>query len=652
MGERLCGELQCPPARRSLALAMQKFLTTGSLLSSSKFGILALVGVALALAGLSWLLPQSLVIGSGCLPFVVYLLLICLLLHASSAIAVLTIALTIFVLANIANDSKISLTGLPITLIDIKFFLASPNESRSALKIGDAETLMILLPILAPTAFLIARAVGAAARPVTAERLRMLGMRVAAGCLIASTFLLFSLTYTRAVQMEFDHRVDHLWLPERVTAFSRELGLVGFVAFSYKLEHEQMPSAGLQGTSLHATSTAADVKGAIGKYAHPQNPPHDKLPNIVLVHVESTFDPDYVFSLSHRIRSGLFARNKYTQALGPLYVNTIGGGSWISEFEVLTGVDSRFFGYMGFYTHASLSPYVKNSFIHFLKLRGYQATAFYPVGGDFFNARNAFRKYGFDTFFDKGDLGLKAPGWLATDADIADAVVGKFSGAEPAPFVWYISLLENHSPHKCRNFGTEADFSVRFAAEASFLENCTLNEYVRVLSSTSRAFEKLRGFLESLETETARPFVLVGYGDHQPNSFTGTGVGAGQDFSRFRRVLDPKYTYFHLMSSVPDVVSCCDEAAPNITIIPSLVSAYAAASLDDLYLGANLYAFALCGRDPLETHSHIEAEALDRHAPTAIREEAVSRPCGVLPRLIDAYAGQGVFSPGLLEGRR
>jgi phosphoglycerol transferase MdoB-like AlkP superfamily enzyme len=650
MGERLCGEHQCPPARRFWAPAMQKYLTAASLLSSTKFGVLALAGVALALAGLFWLLPQSLVIGSGCLPFVAYLLLICMLLHASSAIAVLTIALTIFVLAHVANESKISLTGLPITLIDIKLFLASPNESRSALKIGDEETLMILAPILAPTAFLIARVLGAAARPVTAVRLRMLGMRVAAGCLIATTFLLFSATYTRAVQMEFDRRLDRLWLPARVTAFSRELGLVGFVAFSYKLEHEQIPSAELQGTSLHARSTAADVKGAIGKYAHPQNPPHDKLPNIVLVHVESTFDPNYVFSLSHRVGSDLFTRNKYTQALGPLYVNTIGGGSWISEFEVLTGADSRVFGYMGYYTHASLSPYVKNSFIHFLKGRGYQATAFYPVGGDFFNARNAFRKYGFDTFFDKGDLGLKAPGWLATDADIADAVVGLGPWSASAPFVWYISLLENHSPHECRNFGTEADFSVRFAAEASFLENCTLNEYVRVLNSTSRAFEKLRGFLESLEAKTGRPFVLVGYGDHQPHSFTGTG-GVNQDFTRFRRVRNPKYTYFHLMSSVSDVVSCCDDDAPNITIIPTLVSAYAAASLDDLYLGTNLYAFAACGRDPLEAHSHIDPEVLDRQAETS-RDNAVSGACGARSRLIDAYAEQGVFSPGLLEGRR
>jgi hypothetical protein len=55
------------------------------------------------------------------------------------------------------------------------------------------------------------------------------------------------------------------------------------------------------------------------------------------------------------VRSDLFEPNPLTQALGSLYVNAVGGGTWLSEFESIVGVDERLFGYAGYYTHASLS---------------------------------------------------------------------------------------------------------------------------------------------------------------------------------------------------------------------------------------------------------------------------------------------------------
>lgn len=44
---------------------------------------------------------------------------------------------------------------------------------------------------------------------------------------------------------------------------------------------------------------------------------------------------------------------------------------------------SRLFGYAGYYTHVELGPYVKGSIATYLKARGYQTLALYPVEGKF-----------------------------------------------------------------------------------------------------------------------------------------------------------------------------------------------------------------------------------------------------------------------------
>ena len=244
------------------------------------------------------------------------------------------------------------------------------------------------------------------------------------------------------------------------------------------------------------------------------------LPNIVFFHAESTFDPNIAFRLSARVELPLWSKQSETRALGPLRVNVIGGGSWVTEFEVITGVDSRIFGYEGFYTHYYIAPKVKNSFAIYLARKGYQAAVFYPTEGSFYNVEKAFRSYGVKDFNDGGALGLPADWGSLIDRDIIKAVIerGAFKGSDP--FFYFIVTSQNHGPHPCRSFANEQQFLTKFAAQVSFEENCQLNEYLRRAISTSDAFELVLKQLRQIERLTGRPFVLLVYGDHQPWSFT------------------------------------------------------------------------------------------------------------------------------------
>ena len=335
--------------------------------------------------------------------------------------------------------------------------------------------------------------------------------------------------------------------------------------------------------------------------------PKALLPNIVFFHAESTFDPAYAFRLSARVELPLWSKQGETRALSPLRVNVIGGGSWVTEFEVVTGVDSRIFGYQGFYTHFDIAPKVQNSFGEYLARKGYQTAAFYPVEGSFYNAEKAFRSYGFREFIDGQALRLPSDWGSLIDRDIIKAVVEHGAFKRSGPFFYFVGTSQNHGPHPCRSFESEQQFLTTFAANVSFEQNCELNEYLKRAASTSEAFELVLNQLRQIESLTGRPFVLLVYGDHQPWSFTqgiysvagGTAARQGfKDFSDVRTSADGYQTFFHLLASDERVIRDRPFAnPPPASFLASLVSTFVADSYDDLYLPMNFLAFASCGSD-------------------------------------------------------
>jgi phosphoglycerol transferase MdoB-like AlkP superfamily enzyme len=409
-----------------------------------------------------------------------------------------------------------------------------------------------------------------------------------------------------------------VWFPWNQVVLSRKLGLVEYVAFSFfaanertniSLEHGPGPTIG----ELRLVA-AEFVNGSV-------HPSKTLLPNIVFFHAESTFNPTLAFRLSTRIELPLWSKQSETRALSPLRVNVIGGGSWVTEFEVITGVDSRIFGYQGFYTNYYIAPKIKNSFVQYLVRKGYNTAAFYPIEGSFYNAEKAFKSYGFKKFIDGRALRLPEDWASLIDREIIEAVVehGAFEGSEP--FFYFISTSENHGPHPCRSFKSEQQFLTKFAAPVSFEKNCQLNEYLRRAISTSDAFELVLKRLKQIERQTGRPFVLLVYGDHQPWSFVqgdwdwvkNAGVGfsdgiysiaggtaadrGSKNFSGIGTNADGYQTFFHLLASENTVVRSRFTKPPPASLLPTLVSAFVATSYDDLYQPINFLAFASCGSD-------------------------------------------------------
>ena len=58
-------------------------------------------------------------------------------------------------------------------------------------------------------------------------------------------------------------------------------------------------------------------------------------------------------------------------------------------------------------------------------------------------------------------------------------------------------------------------------------------------------------------------------------------------------------TFLHIRGSALKPLNCCQEASPPAFLLPTLISSYVGASLEDLYLPMNLLAYERCGSDVL-----------------------------------------------------
>ena len=153
-------------------------------------------------------------------------------------------------------------------------------------------------------------------------------------------------------------------------AWQNTMGVLPFIVYSEHLESQSTGDIYLSSTPHRRD--AEQITAAVSRYMQTsrrgRNPATRLRPNILVLLAESTFDPGKVFRLQGQWDDYLFKPKALTNgALGLLRVNAMGGGTWITEFETIVGMDSRVFGYAGMYTHASLSPFVHRSIATYLR---------------------------------------------------------------------------------------------------------------------------------------------------------------------------------------------------------------------------------------------------------------------------------------------
>ncbi len=508
-----------------------------------------------------------------------------------AALVYLALCAVVAAALDFLNDGKVALIQMPLTWLDLQIAASNPPGFLNAVKVSPAVAYSVVggLAALLLTAFVwrlfnLDRARARALAPA-----RALAIMVAAALVWTSAAQL-ARRIEAAIQGHDYAEIANV--PDGLVLISKLVGAVPFLMLTARYEsHAATPFRQLAQDGARAPPAAGDAAAFLDLRTPPE-----KLPNIVVVLMESTFDVSKVFPTKPVVTSPLLPASGAGQLQGQLGVHAIGGGTWISEFEAITGIPSRLFGYAGYYTHVELGPYVKGSLASYLKTRGYQTLALYPVEGKFYNSRAAYGHYGFDRFVDGDDMQIKEP-WFAQDTEIMEKYLGQLDQTDRSkPVFSFMLTMENHSPHPCPRFDGEKEMPYRFAGESNARGTCELNEYIARYRSTEAAVAMLEQNLQAREKETGRPYAIAVFGDHQPNSFTGTGrmpLWAPNDYSTLRRAPND-VTFYQIRSSAPSPFAT-KQLDISIVMLPTLLSAYVTKERRDMYLPGNFAIQARCG---------------------------------------------------------
>jgi len=241
-------------------------------------------------------------------------------------------------------------------------------------------------------------------------------------------------------------------------------------------------------------------------------------PDIIIIQHESIFDPR-VFGLpvEPAVEEFLSPKNGLH---GILNVDIFGGGSWQSEFSLLTGLSSASFGSNAYCLFKQGAGRFHNSLPHSLAALGYKTMLTSSCRRSFLHYDEFYRSIGIneriftDDFpppFDVRQFEMKNSDALFLKAALAAHT--RNIANDPTPRFLYALTNFNHGPHS-RRLVAAGQFERERAFAASSLPNARYAEYYARLAETASTWKTLKSELITKFPE--RPVLIVHYGDHQP----------------------------------------------------------------------------------------------------------------------------------------
>ena len=241
-------------------------------------------------------------------------------------------------------------------------------------------------------------------------------------------------------------------------------------------------------------------------------------PDIIVIQHESIFDPRvYGLPVESTVEAFLSPKNGLH---GTLNVDIFGGGSWQSEFSLLTGLSSASFGSNAYFLFKRGVGRFHSSLPNSLTALGYRTMLTSSCRRGFLNYDEFYRSIGIgerifsDDFHPPFDLGRFET--THSDALFLEAALDvhiKSIGRDAAPRFLYALTNFNHGPHNRRLAAPGHLESERAFAAASLPDACYAEYYAR-LAETAETWKRLKSELSACFPK--RPMLIVHYGDHQP----------------------------------------------------------------------------------------------------------------------------------------
>lgn len=189
---------------------------------------------------------------------------------------------------------------------------------------------------------------------------------------------------------------------------------------------------------------------------------------------------------------------------GNLYVSVFGGGTCNTEFEVLTGVSTRYTPPNPYVTSINMDM---DSLCREFAEQGFQSFAFHPYIIENWNRNRVYPHLGFEQILSQVDMeNPQYIRWCVGDRSNYEKVIEQYEINSSEPFFMFNVTMQNHGGYgeKYDNFGSTVDLS----AQGEFPETET---YLSLVKESDAAFEELVNYFQNVE----EPTLICFFGDHQ-----------------------------------------------------------------------------------------------------------------------------------------
>ncbi len=238
----------------------------------------------------------------------------------------------------------------------------------------------------------------------------------------------------------------------------------------------------------------------------------DELPNIIFIQLESYFDVEEAefFTTSEDACPNLHAMyDQYSS--GYFKVPSIGAGTANTEFEVLTGMNLRYFGPGEYPYKTVLKNQVSESAATALTKLGYGAHALHNNGGNFYSRARVFNNIGFDSYISKefmNILQMTENGW-AKDDILIQHIMDAMDSTKQQDFVFGISV-QGHGDYPEERVIENPKILVE-----GIEDEATKNKWEYYVNQVYEMDQFAGNLVKALE-DRGEPSVVVFYGDHLP----------------------------------------------------------------------------------------------------------------------------------------
>lgn len=308
--------------------------------------------------------------------------------------------------------------------------------------------------------------------------------------------------------------------------------------------------------------------------------PIEEMPDIVVILNESVFNPSKLdYDFADKFNFDFFNQGKYTKYYGTLNVNTFGGSSWISEYEINTGVPHASFSGPSYMPFITLIPKTQNSIMSYLKSIGYNVEVVYPVDKNFSLAEESYTTLGADKITDVYEIGYNPDSWSKIpDRVIGDMIINALDKHPQKPKYIFAATMLNHGPHSSftkDTIGCSLSMNDQLCSK--------LNDYIGRITKTNKDQLELIDKLMKRKKKT----IVVNFGDHLP-SFEGFSTQL-----RFTKDIRNYYKTFYNINANFNIAVKEHYPALDITFIPGLILDLAKLNTNEFYL-ANSFMRKMC----------------------------------------------------------